>query len=345
MKRISVIFLAAAMMIMPAVSVWAFTDVPENHWAYEYVSTAADEGWVNGIGGDLYDPDGQVTGAEWITMVVRAFYGDEIGQPQAGEPWYRPYQDTADRNMLIPDHINTAAAMASPISRYDMAVIIYNVLHDRTGQAAQADPAEISDWHQIPSYYQNAVSAAYEAGVLTGYDAAGRFGGENSMTRAQAAAALVRLDSAIGGRDTPDGSGQESGTETDDPDTAQDSSASQVISLVNLERAAQGLPAMKTNDRLQQAAQARAQEIAQVFSHNRPDGTSCFTVLTEYGVSGFFTAGENIAAGQSTPEQVMNDWMNSSGHRANILNGDFDTIGVGCAKTGSGIYWVQLFIG
>ena len=121
--------------------------------------------------------------------------------------------------------------------------------------------------------------------------------------------------------------------------------AAQVVALVNQERAAQGLSALGGNDRLQQAADKRAQEIIELFSHDRPDGTACYTVLSEYGVSGYWTAGENIAAGQSTPEQVMNSWMNSSGHRANILNGSFDTIAVGCAESGGRLYWVQLFLG
>ena len=81
--------------------------------------------------------------------------------------------------------------------------------------------------------------------------------------------------------------------------------------------------------------------MAELFSHDRPDGTSCFTVLSQCGVSGFWTAGENIAAGTSNPEAAMEMWMNSEGHRANILSGDFTHIGVGYQDNA----WVQLFIG
>ena len=87
----------------------------------------------------------------------------------------------------------------------------------------------------------------------------------------------------------------------------------------------------------------RAQEIAQSFSHTRPDGSSCFTILEEFGVS-YRAAGENIAMGQRTPEEVMDGWMNSSGHRANILNGTFTSIGVGYYVDGAGAaHWVQIF--
>jgi len=86
------------------------------------------------------------------------------------------------------------------------------------------------------------------------------------------------------------------------------------------------------------AAQVRAKEIKTSFSHTRPDGRSCFTALDEAGAS-YMGAGENIAIGQRTPEQVVNDWMNSEGHRKNILNSNFKYIGVGV----DGTAWTQLF--
>ena len=119
--------------------------------------------------------------------------------------------------------------------------------------------------------------------------------------------------------------------------------ASQVVDLVNQQRAAAGLGALSTTAELNAAAQARANEIVTLFDHSRPDGSSCFTVFGEYGVA-YMAAGENIAAGQTTPESVMNSWMNSSGHRSNILGGNFGHIGVGYVQGGSyGHYWVQLF--
>src|SRR5699024_3321586 len=99
----------------------------------------------------------------------------------------------------------------------------------------------------------------------------------------------------------------------------------EVIRLVNEERAAYGLPALTTTDALTAAAARRAEEIAADYGHDRPDGSSCFTVLPEIR---YETAGENIAAGQRTPAQVVRAWMHSEGHRNNILNQDFTQIGV-----------------
>ena len=92
------------------------------------------------------------------------------------------------------------------------------------------------------------------------------------------------------------------------------------------------------------AAAARAKELSQRYSHTRPNGSECFTILWHLGID-YGYAGENIAMGQRTPEIVMNDWMNSSGHRANILSENFDYIGVGYTMVDGHPYWVQLFTG
>ncbi len=118
--------------------------------------------------------------------------------------------------------------------------------------------------------------------------------------------------------------------------------AKQVLQIVNQERANAGLPALTTNSTLQSAANKRAQEIVKNFSHTRPDGSSCFTVLNEFGVS-YRSAGENIAYGQKTPQEVMKGWMNSSGHRANILNSKFGKVGIGVYKVNGVLYWTQVF--
>lgn len=118
----------------------------------------------------------------------------------------------------------------------------------------------------------------------------------------------------------------------------QTSLKTQVRTLVNEERAKNGLSAVTMTDQLQKAADARAKEIVQSFSHTRPDGSSCFTVLNEYNIS-YQICGENIAYGYKTAASVMHGWMNSPGHRANILNESFGKIGIG-EYNGN---WVQLF--
>ena len=118
--------------------------------------------------------------------------------------------------------------------------------------------------------------------------------------------------------------------------------AAQVVSLVNAERAKNGLPALTVSTKVQQAAQTRAGELKSSFSHTRPSGASCFTALREAGVS-YTRAGENIAYGQNTPAAVVQAWLGSPGHRANILSRDFTTIGVGYTVVNGTAYWTQFF--
>lgn len=119
------------------------------------------------------------------------------------------------------------------------------------------------------------------------------------------------------------------------------SKAEQVAALVNEERAKAGLSPLALDPELSANAMVRAQEIIEKFDHTRPDGSSFSTAIT----IPWRTVGENIAYGQSSPEAVMNAWMNSSGHRANILQANFSKIGVGVVESGGRLYWVQLFAG
>lgn len=128
------------------------------------------------------------------------------------------------------------------------------------------------------------------------------------------------------------------------PSTSPDRSyAQQVIDLVNEERSKAGLSPVTESSDISAAAAIRAQEITINFSHNRPDGSYYNTVLDQSGIS-YWGSGENIAYGQRTPAEVMNGWMNSQGHRANILNGSYTKIGVAYYQNSNGVtYWVQLF--
>ncbi|WP_277668465.1 CAP domain-containing protein [Caproiciproducens galactitolivorans] len=121
----------------------------------------------------------------------------------------------------------------------------------------------------------------------------------------------------------------------------------QVVQLVNQERAKAGLKALTVNSQLTKTATLKSEDMAKLnyFDHTSPTYGSPFDMMKQFGIS-YRTAGENIAMGQTSPQQVMQGWMNSSGHRANILNSSFTQIGVGIAKNAKGQYiWTQQFIG
>lgn len=118
--------------------------------------------------------------------------------------------------------------------------------------------------------------------------------------------------------------------------------AQQVVDLVNQERAQAGLSPLKLNAALSVVALDKAKDMYynQYFSHQSPTFGSPFDMMRSYGIR-YSYAGENIAMGQRSPQEVMNAWMNSDGHRKNILNPNFKEIGVAYFQG----EWVQLFIG
>ncbi|MDD4773277.1 MAG: CAP domain-containing protein [Eubacteriales bacterium] len=118
----------------------------------------------------------------------------------------------------------------------------------------------------------------------------------------------------------------------------------EVTQLVNVIRAENGLGALTIDETLSQTARAKAVDMAQnnYFSHTSPTYGSPFDMMKQFGVD-YNTAGENIAKGYSTAQAVVDGWMNSPGHRANILNASFTHTGVG--YTDNGNHWAQMFIG
>ena len=118
----------------------------------------------------------------------------------------------------------------------------------------------------------------------------------------------------------------------------------EVVRLVNVERARYGLAALTADAELSRGARVKSQDMRDkgYFSHESPTYGSPFQMMKSFGIS-YRTAGENIAYGYATPEKVVQAWMNSEGHRANILNSSYTRLGVGYVADGH--YWTQWFVG
>ncbi|WP_246031520.1 CAP domain-containing protein [Salibacterium salarium] len=144
---------------------------------------------------------------------------------------------------------------------------------------------------------------------------------------------------------------------SEEPNAAQDNSSDndvqsesefeqEVIQLTNQEREQAGLDPLQSYSELSDVARDKSKDMrdAGYFDHNSPNYGSPFDMMDSYGIE-YSGGGENIAAGQRSPEEVVEGWMNSQGHRENILNPDFTHIGVGHAEGGSyGDYWTQMFV-
>lgn len=116
----------------------------------------------------------------------------------------------------------------------------------------------------------------------------------------------------------------------------------EVYEITNNYRSLVGVSSLTLDFSLVEAASIRAKELSDSFSHTRPNGSSCFTVLSELGIS-YGTAGENIAAGYSSSQSVMEGWRSSSGHYQNIISSKFKKIGIGVNIINNQYYWVQIF--
>ncbi len=120
----------------------------------------------------------------------------------------------------------------------------------------------------------------------------------------------------------------------------------QVVELVNKQRTSKGLKALTNNTSLESTARKKSQDMINrgYFSHQSPTYGSPFDMMKRFGIK-YSSAGENIAMGQKTPQAVVTAWMNSEGHRRNILSVNYSQIGVGLAKKSNGTtYWTQMFI-
>ena len=118
----------------------------------------------------------------------------------------------------------------------------------------------------------------------------------------------------------------------------------EVLDLTNAERAKQGLEPLTLDTELSKVARIKSEDMQKnnYFSHTSPTYGSPFDMMEQFGIS-YRAAAENIAMGQRTPEEVVNAWMNSDGHRKNILSSSYTHIGIGYVENGN--YWTQMFIG
>lgn len=400
MKKLLSLLLALALcagLSVPALAA-EFTDVPASHVFHDAIMDCAAKGIASGYTDGTFRPGNNVTRAQFCVMLSRAFYPEAVQEnsTEANKAlgWFVPSTEALaqagvlkDTSFASPDRYQDAGAMDRPISRYDMAQLMTNIMAQKGSSASEEEKAaaagKIADWSAVHDEYRDAVANVFALGIIGGYPD-GTFSGTVTMNRGQGCVVIYRMAQYVGedapaappakapektpaeapdektpaetpdektpGKtpaETPDETPEKAPSETPAPSGGDLQAARQaVLELVNAARAEDGKSPLTLNDALCGVAQLRAEEIVQSFSHTRPNGSSCFTAIQEAGIS-YHALGENIAAGQRGPAAVMDSWMNSEGHRANILSGNFSSIGIGYVSSGSGYghYWVQMFLG
>lgn len=354
MKKLISLMLALAMVLGSCAFAFAegsFADVAEGRWYTPYVERAFSEGVINGTGftedgSRLFTPDGTLTYAQFTAILARKFFPEDMAVSEFPDAvakrigsadlasWWAPAYYTCVKNSLLMKDISPQDFKTKPIPRKDMAFIVYSIA-ELLGFEISVSDAEIE---AVPDHvlaaegedlgtasaYMIVIAACYKLGIINGVNAAGDFRPSGFVNRAQAATIYCRAVDVFGALSLQE----------------------DVLELVNEERAKEGLEPLAFNDVLQKAADIRAAETVELFSHTRPDGGDCFSVISDSDRQLFTKLGENIAAGASDAVSVMQAWMDSEGHRSNIMNPDFDSIGIGYVYDPEAPYthyWVQLF--
>lgn len=320
-----------------------FTDINQGDWYKKTISYLASRGGISGYPDGSFKPDSNITKAEFLKTLISSLGYKDI-KSTTGH-WAKGYIEKAEELQIIEK--SWLKDIDKPISRYEMARIISNTLSFRQ----ESTPANleiysnfIADYDNIPSLYrgetngkslQESVLESYVKGIVTGYPN-GTFQGVRPLTRAEASTVIVRvLDNNSRVKMEVNEVVQAS-----KPATSQ---IAEVLRLVNLERAKAGLSPLTLSKELSDVAVLKSKDMAlfNYFDHNSPNYGSPFDMMKDMGIS-YKAAGENLAVGYSTPEAVVKGWMESPGHRRNILNSMFNKMGLGIYE-GSRIYWTQMF--
>ena len=378
-KRLASLLLSAALAVGMCVPAFAaktpFTDIA-SHWGRTFVERAYELNFVKGATATTFAPNDDVSTAQLSTMMTKVFFADKMIAAPAGAPWWEGFCLTAlDQGLLEGTAVRAAlqsgkaladAGIHEGLSRLDASQMLFNLikktrLYPVDEAQRKAAAAQLKDFDSIPEGYREAVTACYVLGLMKGSDQ-GNFDGAAVLNRAQSAVIMCNLydlldnNKLLGQFISPDAKPEPpkpvEPAKPDPkpevkPDSELDQLRSEMMDRINAERKKNGAAPLKLDPVLCQAAQIRAQELTKKFSHDRPNGTPCFTVTKDVNFTGYKALGENIAAGYPTADALMDGWMGSAGHRANILDPRFDSIGIGFVHSDDvyRYYAVQFFAG
>ncbi|MGM9551819.1 MAG: S-layer homology domain-containing protein [Clostridia bacterium] len=335
-----------------------YSDVNSNHWAFEAISFATEKKWFNGYSDGTFCPNNTISRAEATKVLVSLLERDvkKISDTSYSDvfvtDWYAPYIE-AGKDLFLNVKDGGKFKPNTPISREETVYALvrgmkFNISVEYVDQSMLekfTDAKEIDD--SIKPYF----TIAMQKKLISGYSD-GTVKAKDSLTRAEFATLLYRAYRISQGKGidqiemTNDEakSYEESYEDYELTDSSEIAFRKAVVTLVNEIRNDYGLNQLSENPDLAKVAQMKAEDMQNndYFDHQSPTYGSPFDMMDEFGIS-YISAGENIAKGQSTPQEVVDSWMNSMGHRENILDPSYDQIGIGYSADED--IWVQMFIG
>lgn len=317
----------------------SFTDLGKVKWAEDEIYYLSENNIISGYPNGKFGPDDKITREQAALMLVNALYDDEVATENPGFSdvntsnfYYRAIAIAKEKG-LIKGYTDGTFKGDNYITRAETASMIDNAYKVTRGNAKVSFSDVPNDW------YTNSVLDLASNKIINGYTD-GTFKPDNHVTRAEFSVILAyaiepsfRPDEVAGNIPQPS-----------TPESGVSEFALKVVELTNAQRKLHGLAPLQLDAKLTSVAQVKSEDMQQVgyFDHNSPTYGSPFDMMETFGVT-YTSAGENIAKGFRTPETVVDGWMNSPGHRANILNDSYTHIGIGFET--EGYHWTQMFIG
>jgi len=330
-----------------------FQDVSPSSWFYPYVRAVYLEGIMQGISASTFAPHDTFSRAQILATLFRIHHGRTANTDDPREnnftdiaptSWSAPYVTWAARNGITMGTGGTFGPNQAA-ARQEIALFVHRYVINLTdlNSSSVAD----AQWNRFADRGQIAGQDAYDAlrwannnSIVAGMERDGVFtiAPTEPVTRAQAAAMLMRFLGLLPGYPPP----SQPNPPEEAPVTNADAFEQRVFELVNIERTSRGLQALAWHDGLAAVARAHSADMANrdFFNHICPSGTLPWDRMRAAGIH-FGVAAENIAMGHRTPEEVISAWMDSQGHRENILHPGLRHLGVGFYN----YRWTQKFIG
>lgn len=335
-----------------------YSDVSSNYWAFDTISFVTEKKWFNGYANGTFCPNNTISRAEAAKALVSVLERevDEISATDYSDvfvnDWYAPYIE-AGKDLFLGAKKGGKFKPNTPISREETvyALVRGMKLNISVEYVDMSLLDKFTDADEIDDSIRPYFIIAMQKKLISGYKD-GTVKAKKSLTRAEFATLLYRAyrinngDSVeeIETKSDKTKNYKESVEDSDLIGSSETAFRKAVVTLVNDIRNDNGLNQLSENPDLAQAAQTKAEDMQNnnYFAHSSPTYGSPFDMMSKFGIS-YMSAGENIAKGQSTPEEVVNSWMGSEGHKKNILDPSYTQIGVGYSADEN--IWVQMFIG
>ncbi|KAB8139456.1 hypothetical protein F9U64_00020 [Gracilibacillus oryzae] len=330
-KSIALLLFAVLFFSMPLTSL-AFNDLQKVPWAEDAINELHEKDIINGVNSEEFAPNRSITRAEVAKLIVLANYREMVGtfdstfSDVSEDYFYKEIIDTAAALQIVKGYPDITFRPTHSITRAEAAVIFDNAYSINAGSIDRSF-SDLKKGH----WAEEAITNLASNRLMNGYPN-GTIRPDDEITRAEFAVMLKRV------MDYEDGIM---------PEETESTYEEEVVRLTNQERTSRGLAPLEIDAELAEVAELKSADMRDnnYFAHTSPTYGSPFQMMSEFDID-YSTAAENIASGQQTPEQVVNAWMNSDGHRANILREGITHIGVGYVEGGSyNTYWTQMFIG